>query len=216
MLLPHGYEGQGPEHSSARMERFLTLCGDDNMRVVNPTTPGQFFHVLRRQVLNPIRKPIVVFTPKGLLRHPGCISRPKDLIEGSFQEILDDPASENGIERVVFCSGRIYYDLVNERSKAKAEKMAFIRFEQLYPLNVERLKDLINKYKEAKEFYWAQEEHSNMGAWEYIRGPLTELLPKGQELKYVGRKRSASPAAGSYALHKKQYAELMAALFGKK
>ena len=214
LLLPHGYEGQGPEHSSGRMERFLTLCGNDNMRIVNPTTPAQFFHLLRRQILHPVLKPLVVFTPKGLLRHPQCVSHLKDLTEGTFLEILDDPfKASKGATRLVFCSGRIYYDLIAEREKLKLTDIAIVRIEQLYPLNVTRLEAIIKSYGAIKEYYWVQEEPSNMGAWGFIQFPLLELLPKGMQLQYVGRKRSASPAVGSYAVHKQQHAELMAKIF---
>lgn len=216
LLLPHGYEGQGPEHSSARMERFLTLCGDNNMRVVNPTTPAQLFHLLRRQVLNPQKKPLIVFTPKGLLRHPQCISSLNDLTKGSFQEIIDDPSlgdkkSTENIQKLVFCSGRIYYDLIAEREKSKTNDMhdmAIIRIEQLYPLHTEKLKEVINRYKKVKSSAWVQEEPKNMGAAGFILPLLQELMP---EIKVgcVGRIRSASPAAGSYALHKQQHAMLI-------
>lgn len=213
LFLPHGYEGQGPEHSSGRIERFLTLCGNDNIRVVNPTTPAQLFHLLRRQVKDPIIKPLVVFTPKGLLRHPLCISHVKDLVEGSFQDVLADPEAPTSVKRLVVCSGRIYYDLIAERSKAKVDDMAIVRLEQLYPFDQEQLSQVMAKYKGYKECIWAQEEPRNMGAWEFVHPQLKKLIPENMEVKYVGRPRSASPAAGSYALHKSQYAEMMKALF---
>lgn len=212
LFLPHGYEGQGPEHSSGRMERFLSLCGNDNMRVVNPTTPAQFFHLLRKQVLDPIRKPLVVFTPKGLLRHPECVSQLKDLTTGTFRPILDDVHSETNVKRVVFCCGRIYYDLIAERAKRESKDLAIIRLEQLYPLDVEALKELVKKYSAAEEYLWVQEEPYNMGAWGFIHPLLNSLIPT--PIKYIGRPRSSSPAVGSYALHKKQHAELLSALFG--
>ena len=214
LFLPHGYEGQGPEHSSARIERFLTLCGDNNMQVVYPTVPAQLFHLLRRHMLKPIRKPLVVFTPKGLLRHPECTSPLESFSEGSFREILDDPASSEGAKRLVFCSGRIFYDIVAERKKRDVTDMAIVRIEQLYPFHCDRIKQLLAKYEQAEEFYWVQEEPKNMGAWGFIRPILRGVLSGKGEPKYVGRLRSASPAAGSYALHKKEHAAIMEKLFG--
>lgn len=215
LLLPHGYEGQGPEHSSARMERFLTLAGHDNILVVNPTTPAQLFHLLRRQVLSSYQKPLIVFTPKGLLRYSECVNALQDLTQGGFIEILDDPQPAKECKRLVFCSGRIYYDLLVERKKAKKDDLAIIRVEQLYPFHVEKCKMLIEKYKTAAEFLWVQEEHSNMGAWTFIGPVIQSILPANGILKYIGRERSASPAVGSYALHKKQHAEIIGALFPK-
>lgn len=209
LLLPHGYEGQGPEHSSARIERFLTLCGNDNMQVVYPTTPAQLFHLFRRQVLRPLRKPLIVFTPKGLLRHPDCVSPLDDFTKGGFQEILDDPYPLKNVKRLLICSGRIYYDLMAMRVATKADDIALIRVEQLYPFNNERMQALLEKYTGFKECYWVQEEPSNMGAWDYIRPILRGLLPPHIDLKYVGRARSAASATGSHALHKKEYELLM-------
>lgn len=227
MFLPHGYEGQGPEHSSGRMERFLVLAGENNMRIVNATTPAQFFHLLRRQVISPVRKPLIAFTPKGLLRHPACVSNLEEFTKGSFQEILDDPcylsstSSVKDVKRLVFCSGRIYYDLIAERAKEKekdAKKIngetAIIRIEQLYPLHAEHLKELIGRYADVKEYVWAQEEPRNMGAWDFIHTQLRALLPDGAELKYVGRKRSASSATGSHAVHERQFEAIMRGVFG--
>jgi 2-oxoglutarate dehydrogenase E1 component len=215
MLLPHGYEGQGPEHSSGRLERFLILSAEDNMRVVNPTTPAQIYHLLRQQALNPIKKPLIVFTPKGLLRHPDCISTIDELAQGSFQDIIDDSMIDSkNIKKVFFVTGRIYYDLIAERNKRKNLQIAIVRIEQLYPLNMENIKEIIKKYAVAEEFVWVQDEPSNMGAWGFIQPQLQELLPKEKELKYIGRKRSASPAAGSYVMHKKQHAEIIEGVFG--
>ncbi len=221
LLLPHGYEGQGPEHSSGRMERFLLLCGEDNMRVVNPTTPAQFFHLLRRQALSTQNKPLIVFTPKGLLRHPACVSNVEDFTKGRFQEILDDPQQESvesnkGIKKVAFCCGRIYYDLIAEREKRKVTNLAIIRIEQLYPFQKHDLQQLLEQYSSATEYFWVQEEPSNMGAWGFIQPQINEILPTTASLKYIGRKRSASPAVGSHALHKKQHAEILSAVFGEK
>lgn len=216
LFLPHGYEGQGPEHSSARIERFLTLAGDNNMQIVNPTTPAQLFHLLRRQVLRPILKPLVVFTPKGLLRFPTCVSTLDELSKGSFQEILEDLTASKRPKRLILCSGRFYYDLYAEREKLGIEDMMIVRIEQLYPLNIESLKAIIGKCTGLKECIWVQEEPSNMGAWTYIRPILRELLPKQIELNYVGRTRSASPATGSHAVHKKEHQAIINALFGTK
>lgn len=212
LFLPHGYEGQGPEHSSGRMERFLTLAGNNNMYVVNPTTPAQLFHLLRRQVMRSFQKPLIVFTPKGLLRHPDCISPLIDLSQGAFQEILDDPTPFKKATRIVFCSGRIFYDLNAMRAKTKTEDLALIRIEQLYPLHQEKIKAILKNYLLAEDYFWIQEEPENMGAWNFISPLLTQVLPQAK-LTYVGRPPSASPAAGSYALHKKEHAAIMDAVF---
>lgn len=213
MLLPHGYEGQGPEHSSARMERFLALCGNDNMQIVSASTPGQLFHLLRRQIKSPNKLPLVVFTPKGLLRHPKCVSSVEDLSTGGFEEILDDPSPAKKTKKLVFCCGRIYYDLLVEREERGAEEMTIVRLEQLYPLKVESVKEILKKYEGFEKCIWVQDEPKNMGAWDYIRPLLRELLPANIEPTGVGRPRSASPAAGSYALHQKEHADLMKELF---
>lgn len=215
LLLPHGYEGQGPEHSSARIERFLTLAGNNNMFIVNPTLPAQLFHLLRRQAMRNNQKPLIVFTPKGLLRHPECVSPVGDLTHGTFQEVLDDPTAAKKAERILFCSGRIYYDLTTARAKSKTDNTAIIRIEQLYPLHIDKIKATLKPYFQVKEYYWVQEEPYNMGAWNFIAPLLNELLPEGSKIKYVGRERSASQAAGSYALHKKEFAAIMDALFEK-
>lgn len=213
LLLPHGYEGQGPEHSSARIERFLTLAGNNNMYIVNPTTPAQLFHLLRRQEMRAFAKPLIVFTPKGLLRNPDCVSPLIDLTQGSFQEILDDPSPPQKVKRIAFCSGRIYYELNAMRAKTKTEDIIFIRIEQLYPLHIDKIKSLLKNYRGVQEFFWVQEEPKNMGAWQFINPQLSELLTADSTLTYVGRPPSASPAAGSYALHKKEHAAIMDALF---
>jgi len=213
LLLPHGFEGQGPEHSSARMERFINLSGNYNMQVTYPTTPAQLFHLLRRQVKRKETTPLIVFTPKGLLRHPKCVSSLKDLSDGHFQEIIDDAQASTKAKRVVFCSGRIYYDLIAGREKFKAKDMAIVRIEQLYPFHMTRMQEIIARYSSASSFFWVQEEPSNMGAWKSLRVPIGEALPKGAELKYIGRKPSASPATGSFTTHKKQLNELINAVF---
>lgn len=215
LFLPHGYEGQGPEHSSGRIERFLSLAGHNNMIVTNPTLPVQLFHLLRRQVKQPMKKPLIVFTPKGLLRHPQCVSPMVDFTKGSFQEILDDPNPSQNIQKIVFCSGRIYYDLLAEKVKINAANLAIIRIEQLYPFNEEKLREILAKYPEAASYAWAQEEPHNMGAWDYIHPVIQALIPANHQLKYVGRSRSAAPAVGSYALHKAELAAIMKQVFNE-
>ena len=204
LMLPHGYEGQGPEHSSARLERYLQLSADDNWQIVNCTNPAQLFHVLRRQALRKSPKPLVLFQPKALLRHPLNVSPLKDLAEGKFEEILDDPKSNLKPRRVLICSGRVFYDLLAER---KTDDIAIVRIEQLYPFHREKFDKVIEKYRGA-ELCWVQEEHSNMGAWGFIRSQL----PTG--IRYIGRGPSAATAAGSHALHKQQYAQMMKEAFG--
>ncbi|MEZ5385827.1 MAG: 2-oxoglutarate dehydrogenase E1 component [Prosthecobacter sp.] len=204
LLLPHGYEGQGPEHSSARLERFLQLCAGGNMQVCNFTTPAQYFHALRRQLKRNTRKPLVVMTPKSLLRHPKCVSKLGDMAEGStFKEVLDDDQLSSPPERVtrlILCSGKVYYDLLEFREENKIKNAAIIRIEQLYPLNYTMLKEIVAKYPQAqKKWIWCQEEPRNMGAFYYIRPRLEEL--SNHKVRYAGRERSSSPAAGSKAIH---------------
>lgn len=197
MLLPHGYEGQGPEHSSCRPERFLQLSAEYNMIVANPTTPANFFHLLRRQVAWPFRKPCIVFSPKSLLRHPAVISPIKDFTTGSFVEVLDDPnVSAKDVKRVILCAGKIYYDLAEAQQKKKTKDTAIVRFEQLFPFPDKQLKAVLKKYKDAK-LVWAQEEPANMGALSYIQ----RMMPK-YGLEFVSRKASASPATGYSKVHK--------------
>lgn len=212
MLLPHGYEGQGPEHSSGRMERFLSLCGDWNIVVTNPTTPAQYFHLLRRQVMRTFRKPLVVFTPKGLLRHPGCVSSLKELASGAFQEVIDDPSPAKNPKKLVFCSGKIYYDLIAHREHHGEWDHALIRMEQLYPIHRDRVAELVEKYAGFEEVIWVQEEPKNMGAWAFIHRYIQNLLPDGHKIQYIGRHKSASPAVGSFAVHKKEQEAIMEAV----
>ncbi|WP_194847935.1 2-oxoglutarate dehydrogenase E1 component [Candidatus Neptunochlamydia vexilliferae] len=201
LLLPHGYEGQGPEHSSGRIERFLQLAGNDSLYIIVPSTPAQFFHSLRRQGVTPLIKPLVIFTPKALLRYPPSLSSPEQLATGRFEEVLDDPTAPKNVRRLIFCSGKVYYDLVEHR---KRDDIAIIRIEQLYPLHTEKIEALLKKYSGFTECFWVQEEHANQGAYTYIQLPLQNLLPEKVELRYVGRSGSASTAAGSGALHKKE------------
>ncbi len=203
MLLPHGYEGQGPEHSSARLERFLQLCAENNLQVCNPTTPAQFFHLLRRQVKQDIIRPLIVMTPKSLLRLPAATSSVDDLTSGGFQPLIDDPAvtDKSKIKRIVLCSGKVYYDLEDTRSKSDVEEVAIIRLEQFYPFPASGLKTILAAYSNAKEIIWAQEESKNMGGWFFVEPRIDEIKPEGTSLNYVGRTASASPATGSYVIH---------------
>lgn len=212
-LLPHGYEGQGPEHSSGRIERFLALAGNDNLRIVNPTTPAQFFHVLRRQMKLPMRKPLIVFTPKGLLRYPACVSTLDELSQGSFQKIIADKQFASAAAAVIFCSGRVYYDLILQREKLKRNDVAIHRIEQLYPLSLESVKSLLEASASAKRVLWVQEEPKNMGAWSYMEPLLLKVLEGRLPLMYVGRARSASPATGSHAAHERENHDIMNAIF---
>lgn len=208
VLLPHGFEGQGPEHSSGRMERFLQLCGAGNIQVVSSTTPAQYFHLLRRQLLRPIRKPLIIFSHKALLRHPKCISPLKDFTNGTFQEIIADSNFE--AKRVILCNGRVYYDLLEK----KPSEIALVRLEELYPLATDDLANLLLKYKQAKEIFWVQEEPENMGAWLYLYPTLQKILPQNTTLKCVARKRSGVTAVGSHAAHVQEHEELMKAALG--
>ncbi|UTW64222.1 2-oxoglutarate dehydrogenase E1 component [bacterium SCSIO 12741] len=205
MLLPHGYEGQGAEHSSARLERFLQLSAENNMQIANCTTPASFFHILRRQLKRPFRKPLIVFTPKKLLRYPKCVSTLDDLANGGFKEVLDDPVADPAkVEKVMFMSGKIYYDLLEEREKRGADNVAFVRLEQLYPVPYEQLEAVLEKYNKATRTVWIQEEPENMGAWSFI----LRRFPKAN-LELVSRKSSASPATGSSKRHAARVAHLM-------
>ena len=217
LLLPHGYEGQGPEHSSARLERFLKLCGQKNMQVCNPTTPAQYFHLLRRQIHRPFRKPLIVMTPKSLLRFPQCVSKVSELTDGSFHEILDDPAIIDGgidrrrIKRLVLCSGKVYYDLIARREKADADDVAIVRVEQMYPLHADLLEDIVSSYPGA-ELIWCQEEPKNQGAFGHMSMSLKDLF--GWDLRYAGRPIASSPATGSPHRHDEELDELLTQAIG--
>ena len=216
MLLPHGYEGQGPEHSSARLERFLQLCAENNLQVCYPTTPAQYFHLLRRQIRPGMERPLVVITPKSLLRLPAAASSVADFTSGGFVPVIDDPeiANAEAVERIVFCSGKVYYDLLEGRKKAGGEKVAVVRLEQFYPFPAKRLQTILAKYTNARDFVWAQEEPKNMGGWTFVEPRLEQTLPQSQRPVYVGRVASASPATGSYAIHQAEQTKLVAEALG--
>ena len=203
MLLPHGFEGQGPEHSSARMERYLQLCAENNMTVMNLTTPAQIFHALRRQMHQTVRRPLIVFTPKSLLRHPKAVSTPEDLTGGHFERVMDDAqVKAASVKRVIICTGKIYYDLLAEQEKEGRTDVALVRLEQLYPLPTDDVKAILAKYKKA-EVCWVQEEPRNQGSWTYIQDVWNTEIGSG-EIKFIGRDSAASPAVGSHKRHHEQ------------
>ncbi|MFN5830185.1 MAG: 2-oxoglutarate dehydrogenase E1 component, partial [Bacteroidota bacterium] len=205
VFLPHGYEGQGAEHSSARMERFLHLCAQNNMYVVNVTTPANFFHCLRRQLHSSFRKPLIAFTPKSLLRHPKCVSTIAEFTEGGFKEVFDDHAAIPAkVKELILCTGKIYYELLERKEKTNAEHIAIIRLEQLYPFPKNQINDILKKYNKVKQYTWVQEEPENMGAWAYMLRTLRQL-----DLQVISRKESASPATGSSKTHVKQQQEII-------
>ncbi len=230
MLLPHGYEGQGPEHSSARLERFLQLCAQENLQVANCTTPANYFHLLRRQMRRDFRKPLIVMTPKSLLRHKRCVSNLEDFTKKNrFYRILKDHAyldgsklielkKDNKIKKVVMCTGKIYFDLLEAREKAKDDKTVFIRVEQLYPFPVKHVARELQRYKNAK-FYWCQEEPMNMGAWNtakyYIDAAIKIIQVKGEKVEYVGRNAAASPATGNLNKHLAEQKKILEKVVGK-
>ncbi len=209
MLLPHGYEGQGPEHSSARLERFLQLCAEDNMQVCNPTTPAQYFHLLRRQVKQEISKPLVVMTPKSLLRLPAAVSSLDQFTSGGFLPVIGDAVKPENVERVILCSGKVYYDLAAELEKNNTGRIAILRVEQFYPFPQSLLERWLTSYTKAAEICWVQEEPRNMGGWAFMRPRLEEFLRDDQELRYIGRAASASPATGSYTIHQLEQQQLV-------
>lgn len=211
MLLPHGFEGQGPEHSSARLERFLQLCAENNLQVCNPTTPAQYFHMLRRQVKQEIVRPLIVMTPKSLLRLPAASSTMSELSSGGFQPVLDDIKikDRSKVKRIVLSSGKVYYDLDAGRTDAHDDRVALIRLEQFYPFPGERLKEIFALYPNATQLFWTQEEPQNMGGWYFVEDRLKAILPSTMTLKYVGRTPSASPATGSYAIHELEQKEIV-------
>jgi len=217
LLLPHGFEGQGPEHSSARLERFLHLSADDNLQVVYPSTPAQYFHCLRRQVLRSWRKPLIVITPKSLLRHPKAVSTLEDCAKGSFQTIVPDTsnAKPTTIKTILLCTGKLYYDLEAHREENKRSDVAIIRLEQLTPLRADFLEKVLSVYPEGTPVHWVQEEPANMGAWIFIRVRFGEKLFGRFPLSGITRSASASPATGSPKRHKQEQADVIERAFGK-
>lgn len=211
LYLPHGYEGQGAEHSSGRIERFLVLAAENNMQIVNCTTPANLFHLLRRQIHSPIRKPLVLFTPKSLLRHPACVSPVEDLTVGGFREVMDDDqAIPEKIDRVILTSGKVYYELVNERARLKTDRVAIVRIEQIYPYPAAQIRTVLDKYSKAVRIVWVQEEPANMGAWPFITRHFKEA-----DLLMVARPESGSPATGSPALHLLRQKKIIEKAFGE-
>jgi 2-oxoglutarate dehydrogenase E1 component len=217
MLLPHGMEGQGPEHSNARLDRFLNLCVNDNMQVCNLTTPANYFHALRRQVLRPYRKPLIIMSPKSLLRHPAATSPLSAFVEGKFQHVIPDPVVTNPakVKRVLLCTGKIYYDLVAAREARSYDDVAIIRLEQLFPLRRHELMELLARYPKGTPVVWVQEEPKNMGAWAYVNRELPPLLAGAHPWSGVTRPLSASPATGSAKRHTREQTRLVADAFGK-
>lgn len=211
LLLPHGYEGQGPEHSSARLERYLQLCAKNNLQVCYPSTPAQLFHVLRRQMHRSFRKPLIVMTPKSLLRHKACVSDIGEFTQGMFRTVIDDAAVADpaAVRRVLLCTGKLYYELVSGRESRELDGVAVVRVEQLYPFAEAPLRDIVARYAAAEEFCWVQEEASNMGAWSFLQPLIEELLGDDRPLRYVGRDEAASPAVGDHLQHQSEQREIV-------
>jgi 2-oxoglutarate dehydrogenase E1 component len=221
MLLPHGQEGQGPEHSSARLERFLQLCAEDNIQVCNLTTPAQYFHALRRQLCRSYRKPLILMSPKSLLRHPRAVSPIQEIETGCFHEVIDDPLRVSGeldpktARRVVICSGKVYYTLAEAREDSAFEDVALVRIEEIHPFPFDAMKAVLRDYG-TRDFVWVQEEPWNQGAWSFVRERLNQVLPRGARIRYVGRPESASTATGSYRQHEEETTEFVQEAFRRK
>jgi 2-oxoglutarate dehydrogenase E1 component len=217
LLLPHGFEGMGPEHSSARLERFLQLAAKDNIQVANLSTPAQYFHCLRRQVLRVWRKPLVLMTPKSLLRHPKCISTLDELAHGRFQRVIPDAASEGraSVDRILVCSGKIYYELDQKRQELKKQNVAILRVEQLYPLPKESLKTALAEYRDGTPAFWVQEEPENMGAWRFLKIHFGERLFGRFPFAGLQRQSAASPATGSASSHKLEQEKILMQALGE-
>jgi 2-oxoglutarate dehydrogenase E1 component len=216
MMLPHGYEGQGPEHSSARLERFMQLCADTNMQVIQPTTAAQIFHVLRRQMIRQFRKPLILMTPKSLLRNKEASSPLSEFTKGKFHTVLpecDDTIDAKQVTRLVMCSGKVYYDLVKQRTEKKIADVAIIRLEQLYPFPHKALATELKKYPKIAEVVWCQDEPQNQGAWFFVQHNILENMSDGMKLAYAGRPASASPACGYAHLHQEQQKSLLNTAF---
>lgn len=208
VLLPHGYEGQGSEHSSARIERYLQLCGDDNMIVANCSTPANIFHILRRQMKRDFRKPLIVFTPKSLLRHPKAVSSLSELADGQFEEVIDDTVNPDNIKKLVFCTGKFYYDLLAEREESGKDHVALVRLEQLFPLHLDKIQEVINRYPSVENYIWAQEEPKNMGAWSYMLQRM-DLV----KLEVISRPYNSVPAPGSSTRDKRRQRKVIDTVF---
>jgi 2-oxoglutarate dehydrogenase E1 component len=218
MLLPHGYEGQGPEHSSARLERYLQLCAEHNMQVCVPSTPAQVFHMLRRQAIRPLRRPLIVMSPKSLLRHKLAVSDLDDMKNGRFHNVIPeiDALDSSGVNRIVLCSGKVYYDLLEKRREKMLENVAIVRIEQLYPFPAEELKAILAEYPNVKEFIWCQEEPLNQGAWYSSHHHFEACTHAGTEVIFAGREASAAPAAGYMSQHNREQNQLVEDALGIK
>ncbi|MCJ7798445.1 MAG: 2-oxoglutarate dehydrogenase E1 component, partial [Polaromonas sp.] len=220
LMLPHGYEGQGPEHSSARLERFMQLSADANMQVVQPTTASQIFHILRRQVVRNLRKPLIIMTPKSLLRNKDAASPLSEFTKGCFQTVIPENREEvikkaDKVKRIIACSGKVYYDLVKKRDEKGADDAVILRVEQLYPFPHKAFAAELKKYPNATDIVWCQDEPQNQGAWFFVQHYIHENMFEGQKLGYSGRAASASPAAGYSHLHQEQQKNLVDGAFGK-
>ena len=213
LLLPHGFEGQGPEHSSARLERFLQGCAEDNVVVANMSTPAQYFHALRRQKIKEYAKPLIVMAPKSLLRHKLCVSELKEFTHGAFQEFIPDPTPPKNPNTLVLCSGKVYYDLLEGREAVRSPKASIMRVEQFYPFHADKFREFLEPYSKVKRLVWCQEEPQNMGAWSFLAPIIEEVI--GRRPEFVGRTATASPATGSLTLHKREQAELIANALGE-
>jgi 2-oxoglutarate dehydrogenase E1 component len=211
LLLPHGYEGQGPEHSNARLERYLQLCAENNMQVCYPTTPAQYFHLLRRQIKQPAARPLVVMTPKSLLRLPAAISSIEELTTGGFRPVIDDAEApdRSAVRRIVLCGGKVFYDLAAARKKSGDERVALVRLEQFYPFPERALREVFASYTQATQLVWCQEEPKNYGGWTFVEPRLSGLLAACERPYYAGRAASASPATGSYTIHELEQRKLI-------
>jgi 2-oxoglutarate dehydrogenase E1 component len=217
MMLPHGFEGQGPEHSSARLERYLQLCAEHNMQVVVPSNAAQMFHLLRRQMIRLFRKPLIIMTPKSLLRNKEAMSPLSEFVKGQFHTVIGEVehVDPDSVKRVICCSGKVYYDLVAERRERDIKGAAIIRIEQLYPFPHKAFVAEMKRYPNAAQVVWCQEEPQNQGAWYQTRHYFAENMREDQKLLYAGRPSSASPAVGYYAKHQEQQKALVAAALGK-
>ena len=213
LLLPHGWEGMGPEHSSARLERFLQLCAHDNIQVCYPTTPAQYFHLLRRQIKSTYRKPLVVMTPKSLLRNPQAVSSIQDLSTADFQEVLDETLDPDFVTKVLMTSGKIFYELRQRKQELKADDIAIIRLEQFYPFPGEKLQQTLSRYQNAKKWVWVQEEPENMGGYTFVRHQLDELVDRRWE--YIGRTPSASPSTGFHNIFRQEQVAILDEAVGR-